>query len=68
MAFRDIVRKATWTAIYLLFILAPLFALLAGALWLDEPITPSLLIALALVAVGIVLVNRRAPAPPRPAG
>lgn len=32
MAFRDIVRKATWTAIYLLFILAPLFALLAGAM------------------------------------
>ena len=48
--------------------LTPLFALLAGALWLDEPITPSLLIALALVAAGIVLVNRRAPAPPRPAG
>lgn len=40
--------------------LTPLFALLFGALWLGEAITPSLLAALALVAVGIVLVNRRA--------
>lgn len=40
--------------------LTPLFALLFGALWLREPLTPSLLAALALVTVGIVLVNRRA--------
>lgn len=40
--------------------LTPLFALLFGALWLREPLTPSLLAAMALVAVGIVLVNRRA--------
>jgi drug/metabolite transporter (DMT)-like permease len=39
--------------------LTPLFALLFGALWLREPITPTLLGALALVALGIVLVNRR---------
>lgn len=39
--------------------LTPLFALLAGALWLGEPVTPTLLAALALVALGIVLVNRR---------
>lgn len=39
--------------------LTPMFALLFGALWLREPITPSLLAALALVALGIVLVNRR---------
>ena len=32
MQFRDLVRKAVWSAIYLLFILAPLFALLAGKL------------------------------------
>ncbi|MBI2746826.1 MAG: DMT family transporter [Burkholderiales bacterium] len=38
--------------------LTPLFALLFGALWLGEPLTPSLLAAMALVAVGIVLVNR----------
>lgn len=39
--------------------LTPLFALLFGALWLHEPVTPSLLAALALVAAGIVLVNRK---------
>jgi len=39
--------------------LTPMFALLFGALWLHEPLTPSLLAALALVAVGIVLVNRK---------
>ncbi len=39
--------------------LTPIFALVFGALWLREPITPSLVRALALVAAGIVLVNRR---------
>ena len=39
--------------------LTPLFALLFGALWLAEPVTPGLLLALAGVAAGIVLVNRR---------
>jgi drug/metabolite transporter (DMT)-like permease len=39
--------------------LTPVFALLFGASWLGEPITPALVAALALVAVGIVLVNRR---------
>ena len=38
--------------------LTPIFALLFGALWLREAVTPSLLISLALVAAGIVLVNR----------
>ncbi len=37
--------------------LTPMFALLFGALWLREPVTPALLGALAAVAVGIVLVN-----------
>ena len=40
--------------------LTPIFALVMGALWLHEPVTPSLVLALALVAAGIVLVNRRA--------
>ncbi len=40
--------------------LTPMFALVFGALWLHEPLTPSLLAALALVALGIVLVNRKA--------
>jgi drug/metabolite transporter (DMT)-like permease len=39
--------------------LTPVFSLLIAALWLREPITPVLLIAMALVSLGIVLVNRR---------
>ena len=41
--------------------LTPLFALLFGSLWLGEPVTAQLLAALALVTLGIVLVNRKAP-------
>ena len=52
------------TKISVFVFLTPLFALLFGALWLRETVTPSLLAALALVAVGIVLVNRK----PRAAG
>ncbi len=37
----------------------PLFALLSGALWLGEAVTPGLLVALATVAVGIIMVNRK---------
>lgn len=43
--------------------LTPIFALVAGGVFLHEPITPSLVLALALVAGGILLVNRRGPAP-----
>ena len=39
--------------------LTPLFALLLGALWLDEAVTPGLLGALCTVALGIMLVNRK---------
>jgi drug/metabolite transporter (DMT)-like permease len=39
--------------------LTPVFALMFGAVWLGEGVTPALLAALALVAVGIVLVNRK---------
>ena len=39
--------------------LTPLFALLFGSLMLGESVTPTLLLALALVAAGIVLVNRK---------
>ena len=39
--------------------LTPLFALLFGTLWLHESVTPGLLAALATVAAGIVLVNRK---------
>jgi drug/metabolite transporter (DMT)-like permease len=40
--------------------LTPLFALVLGVLWLGEPLTLQLVLALVGVAVGIVLVNRKA--------
>jgi drug/metabolite transporter (DMT)-like permease len=42
--------------------LTPVFALLFGTLWLNEPVTLNLIASLSLVAIGIVLVNRK-PAP-----
>lgn len=54
--------RASTTAIYVY--LQPLFAGLAGALWLDERPTPALLLCAALVFVGIRLVAAR-PAPAR---
>jgi len=47
------------TKISVFVFLTPLFALLFGNLMLGEAVTPTLLVALGLVAVGIVLVNRR---------
>lgn len=47
------------TKISVFVFLTPVFALMAGAWWLGEPVTPGLLAALALVAAGIVLVNRK---------
>ncbi len=47
------------TRISVFVFLTPLFALVFGALWLKESVTPSLVLALVLVAVGIVLVNRK---------
>jgi drug/metabolite transporter (DMT)-like permease len=43
--------------------LTPLFGLLAGALVLGEPVGWALMMALALVGIGIALVNRPAPLP-----
>ncbi|MBC7702998.1 MAG: DMT family transporter [Rhodoferax sp.] len=48
---------ATKISVFVFF--TPLFALLFGALWLKETVTPSLIAALALVSVGLVLVNRK---------
>ncbi len=48
---------ATKISVFVFF--TPLFALIFGALWLRESVTPHLVMALALVAVGIVLVNRK---------
>ncbi len=39
--------------------LTPVFALLFGTLWLHEAVTLSLLVAVVLVGLGIVLVNKR---------
>ena len=47
------------TKISVFVFLTPLFALLFGALWLKEAVTPGLMAAMAAVAVGIVLVNRQ---------
>ena len=47
------------TKISVFVFLTPLFALLFGHLVLGEQVTATLLVALALVAVGIVLVNRK---------
>lgn len=47
------------TKISVFVFLTPLFALLFGTLLLGEAATPTLLMALGLVAVGIVLVNRK---------
>lgn len=40
--------------------LTPVFALVAGAVWLSEPVSLQLVLAVALVAAGILLVNRAA--------
>ncbi len=48
---------ATKISVFVFF--TPLFALIFGALWLREAVTPGLLAALATVAVGVVLVNRK---------
>lgn len=59
LAWMWMLRHYPATKISVFVFLTPLFALLFGALWLHEPVTPSLVAALALVAAGIVLVNRR---------
>ena len=47
------------TKISVFVFLTPVFALLFGALWLNEPVTINLIAALSMVATGIVLVNRK---------
>jgi drug/metabolite transporter (DMT)-like permease len=47
------------TKISVFIFLTPIFALLFGALWLHDPVTPGLVTGLAGVALGIVLVNRK---------
>ena len=59
LAWMWILARYPATKISVFVFLSPIFALIFGALWLKEPVTPSLLAALALVAAGIVLVNRK---------
>jgi drug/metabolite transporter (DMT)-like permease len=49
--------KASQVAVFAF--LSPVFGVAVGWLWLGETVTVSLLAKLALVAVGIVLINRR---------
>lgn len=54
-----LVRHYAATRIASFTLLTPISGLVAGALLLNEPITPRLLLALATVVAGLVLVNRR---------
>ena len=54
-----LVRHYPATRIASFTLLTPISGLVAGALVLNEPLTPRLLLALATVVLGLVLVNRR---------
>ncbi len=54
-----LVRRYPATKLASFTLLTPVFGLLLGALLLGEPITSRLVVALAAVAAGIVVVNRR---------
>ncbi|HWI10730.1 MAG TPA: DMT family transporter [Burkholderiaceae bacterium] len=54
-----LIRRYPATRLASFTLLTPVFGLLLGALLLGEPITVRLVVALAAVATGIVLVNRR---------
>ncbi|MDO8458626.1 MAG: DMT family transporter, partial [Burkholderiaceae bacterium] len=51
------------TKILVFVFLTPVFALLFGSLWLNEPVTLNLILSLSMVAVGIVLVNLKQAVP-----
>jgi drug/metabolite transporter (DMT)-like permease len=53
-----LVSRYNATTLHAFTFLTPLFAMLFGALLLDEPLGASLVVAAALIAVGIVLVNK----------
>ena len=55
-----LIRRYAATRLASFTLLTPVFGLLLGALLLGEPITTRLVVALVAVAMGIVLVNRRA--------
>jgi drug/metabolite transporter (DMT)-like permease len=53
-----LVSRYNATTLHAFTFLTPLFAMLFGALLLDEPLGASLVVAAALIAAGIVLVNK----------
>ncbi|HLS56059.1 MAG TPA: DMT family transporter [Zeimonas sp.] len=53
-----LVSRYRATTLHAFTFLTPLFGVLAGALLLGEPVSPAIFGALALIATGIVLVNR----------
>ena len=54
-----LLRKYSATQLGAFTFLTPVFALVFGVVLLDEPLTVQLVVALAGVALGIVLVNRK---------
>lgn len=60
-----LIRHYPATTLSAFTLLTPILGLLAGAVLLDEPLTPRILLALVTVCAGIYVVNR-APRPPAP--
>ncbi|MEY4713608.1 MAG: hypothetical protein RIS88_3058 [Pseudomonadota bacterium] len=59
LVWMDLLRKYPATQLGSFTFLTPVFALVFGVVLLNEPLTPQLVLALAGVAAGIVLVNRK---------
>jgi drug/metabolite transporter (DMT)-like permease len=47
------------TRLALIAYLTPVFAVATGALWLDEPLTPKMILGAAFVLAGVGLASRR---------
>jgi drug/metabolite transporter (DMT)-like permease len=62
-----LVRHYVATRVAAFTLLTPLFGLMAGVAFMNDPLTLRLLVALGAVCVGIALVNRATPAPRKPA-
>lgn len=62
-----LVRHYVATRVAAFTLLTPVFGLMAGVAFLDDPLTLRLLVALGAVCLGIALVNRATPAPGEPA-
>lgn len=62
-----LVRHYVATRVAAFTLLTPLFGLMAGVAFMNDPLTLRLLVALGTVCLGIALVNRATPAPRKPA-